>query len=84
MRNQPSLPELLQELTEESASKVKLAVTDIDGVLRGKLISLEKFRSVAEKGFGFCDVVFGWDAGDQAYDMAGIQVGTRDIPMRRP
>ena len=68
MRNQPSLPELLQELTEESASKVKLAITDIDGVLRGKLISLEKFRSVAEKGFGFCDVVFGWDAGDQAYD----------------
>ncbi|HVU58791.1 MAG TPA: glutamine synthetase [Puia sp.] len=68
MRNQLSLPELLQELTEESASKVKLAITDIDGVLRGKLISLEKFRSVAEKGFGFCDVVFGWDAGDQAYD----------------
>jgi len=68
MRNQPSLAELLQELTEESASKVKLAITDIDGVLRGKLISLEKFRSVAEKGFGFCDVVFGWDAGDQAYD----------------
>jgi len=68
MRNQPSLPELLQELTEESASKVKLAITDIDGVLRGKLISLDKFRSVAEKGFGFCDVVFGWDAGDQAYD----------------
>src|SRR5215831_1950035 len=68
MRNQPSLPELLQELTEESASKVKLAITDIDGVLRGKLISLDKFRSVAEKGFGFCDVVFGWDSGDQAYD----------------
>jgi len=68
IRNQPSLPELLQELTEESASKVKLAITDIDGVLRGKLISLDKFRSVAENGFGFCDVVFGWDAGDQAYD----------------
>lgn len=70
MRNQQSLPELLQELTEESATKVKLAITDIDGVLRGKLISLDKFRSVVEKGFGFCDVVFGWDAGDQAYDNA--------------
>jgi len=68
MRNQQSLPELLQELTEESTTKVKLAVTDIDGVLRGKLISLDKFRSVVEKGFGFCDVVFGWDAEDQAYD----------------
>ncbi|MBN9385121.1 MAG: glutamine synthetase [Chitinophagaceae bacterium] len=70
MRNQQSLSELLQELTEESATKVKLAITDIDGVLRGKLISLDKFRSVVEKGFGFCDVVFGWDAGDQAYDNA--------------
>ncbi|HZE83233.1 MAG TPA: hypothetical protein VE035_02945, partial [Puia sp.] len=29
------------------------------------------FRSVVEKGFGFCDVVFGWDCGDQAYDNAG-------------
>src|SRR5882672_8154872 len=70
MRNQQSLPELLQELTEESTTKVKLAITDIDGVLRGKLISLDKFRSVVETGFGFCDVVFGWDAGDQAYDNA--------------
>ena len=24
----------------------------------------------AEKGFGFCNVVFGWDAGDIAYDNA--------------
>jgi len=70
MPNQQSLPELLQELTEESATKIKLAITDVDGVLRGKLISFDKFRSVAEKGFGFCDVVFGWDAGDQAYDNA--------------
>ena len=68
MTNQQSLPELLQELTEEGATKVKLAITDVDGVLRGKLISFDKFRSVAEKGFGFCDVVFGWDSGDQAYD----------------
>src|SRR3569833_3004794 len=70
MLNQQSLSELLQELTEESATKIKLAITDVDGVLRGKLISFDKFRSVAEKGFGFCDVVFGWDTGDQAYDNA--------------
>ncbi|HEX4849657.1 MAG TPA: glutamine synthetase, partial [Puia sp.] len=49
-----------------------LAVTDIDGILRGKMISMEKFRSVMEKGFGFCDVVFGWDAADSAYDNARI------------
>ena len=68
MRNQQSLPELLQQLSGEHTEKVKLAITDIDGVLRGKVISFDKFRSIAEKGFGFCDVVFGWDAGDAAYD----------------
>ena len=36
--------------------------------MRGKVISFEKFVSIAEKGFGFCDVVFGWDAADSAYD----------------
>ena len=70
MQNKPSVPELLQLLTEQEAQKVKLAITDIDGVLRGKMISFDKFRSVAEKGFGFCDVVFGWDSSDAAYDNA--------------
>ncbi|HTI09373.1 MAG TPA: hypothetical protein VL832_12480 [Puia sp.] len=70
MRNKQSLAELLTHLASQQTEKVKLAITDIDGVLRGKVISFEKFRSVAEKGFGFCDVVFGWDAGDQAYDNA--------------
>ena len=68
MRNQQSLPELLQQLAGQHTEKIKLAITDIDGVLRGKVISFDKFRSVAEKGFGFCDVVFGWDAADVAYD----------------
>ncbi|PID63771.1 MAG: glutamine synthetase [Gammaproteobacteria bacterium] len=46
---------------------VKLAVTDIDGIMRGKYVSLEKFASIADKGFGFCDVVFGWDSDDVLY-----------------
>ena len=57
---------LLKQLTDQKTQKVKLAITDIDGVLRGKVISFEKFKSIAESGFGFCDVVFGWDAGDVA------------------
>ncbi len=47
---------------------VKVAVTDIDGVLRGKYMAREKFFSALEKGFGFCDVVLGWDSNDQLYD----------------
>jgi len=72
MANPPTNKELLQKLMAANTEKVKLAVTDIDGVLRGKVISFEKFVSVAEKGFGFCDVVFGWDAGDMAYDNAAV------------
>jgi glutamine synthetase len=60
--------EVLQLLQANNTDAVKLAITDIDGVLRGKLISFEKFVSIAEKGFGFCNVVFGWDASDAAYD----------------
>lgn len=63
---------LLKQLADQNIQKVKLAITDIDGVLRGKVISIEKFTSIAESGFGFCDVVFGWDAGDIAYDNAAI------------
>lgn len=70
MQNNLSVNEIKKQLTEQNATKVKLAVTDIDGILRGKMISAEKFLSIAEKGFGFCDVIFGWDASDAAYDNA--------------
>jgi len=35
--------EILQYVKNHPAGKVKLAITDIDGVLRGKYISSEKF-----------------------------------------
>ncbi len=68
MSNQaPTITEILDQLKEQQTDKVKIAVTDIDGILRGKIISFEKFASIIEKGFGFCNVIFGWDAGDIAY-----------------
>lgn len=48
-------------------TKVKLAGVDVDGILRGKLISKAKFLSIAKNGFGFCSVIFGWDMHDQTY-----------------
>jgi len=72
MNNQPPGSDILQLLAKQHTEKVKIAVTDIDGILRGKVISFEKFKGIIEKGFGFCDVVFGWDAGDQVYDNAKI------------
>ncbi len=49
-------------------SHVKVGVFDADGILRGKYMAREKFFSALEKGFGFCDVVLGWDSNDQLYD----------------
>ncbi|HXB33247.1 MAG TPA: hypothetical protein VNV35_07490 [Puia sp.] len=68
MNSQIAIDELLHQLEVAGTEKVKLAITDMDGILRGKVIAFDKFKSVVAKGFGFCDVVFGWDAGDQAYD----------------
>ncbi|WP_316816654.1 glutamine synthetase family protein [Pedobacter nyackensis] len=60
--------EILAYVKQHPSGKVKLAVADIDGVLRGKYISSEKFVSAVEGRLGFCDVTFGWDMADVAYD----------------
>ena len=79
----------LTAVRKSGSSKVKVAVSDIDGVLRGKYLQIEKFLGAAEPspagGFGFCDVVFGWDVGDQTYDnttLTGWQHGFPDALAR--
>ncbi len=63
---------LREAFSQKGIRRVKVGGFDIDGVLRGKYVSLEKFWSVAESGFGFCDVIFGWDIGDVLYDNADV------------
>ena len=75
--------EILQYVKDHPSGKVKIAFTDIDGILRGKYISSEKFLSVIENGMGVCNVVFGWDAADVVYDNAqytGWHTGYPDSP----
>ncbi|HTP38784.1 MAG TPA: hypothetical protein VMI92_04355 [Steroidobacteraceae bacterium] len=55
-------------VTERGLSHVKVGLFDNDGLLRGKYMSREKFFAALDKGFGFCDVVLGWDSNDQQYD----------------
>jgi glutamine synthetase len=63
---------LKQKFDERKIKKVKVGGFDIDGVLRGKYVSLDKFWGIAEPGFGFCDVIFGWDIADILYDNAKV------------
>ena len=72
---------------QRELTHVKVGVADIDGVIRGKYMSREKFFSALDKGFGFCDVVLGWDSNDQLYEgvniqYTGWQTGYPDAPVR--
>jgi glutamine synthetase len=58
----------IEAVRKSPATRVKVAVSDTDGVLRGKYLHKEKFLGAVESGFGFCNVVFGWDSGDVCYD----------------
>ncbi|GAA3554606.1 glutamine synthetase family protein [Snuella lapsa] len=73
---------IIKRLKASKHNKVKVAITDIDGVLRGKLMHVDKLISALESGFGFCSVVFGWDVGDFAYDnteLVGWHTGYGDF-----
>ena len=59
-------------LAAKGVAKAKLGAFDVDGVFRGKYVSLEKLLSAAGGGLGFCDVVFGWDVADELYDNAKV------------
>jgi glutamine synthetase len=75
------IEDLREQFQKDGVRKVKVGAFDIDGVLRGKYLSLDKFWSAAEGGLGFCDVVFGWDLSDQLYDnvtVTGWQTGYPD------
>ncbi|HVH43209.1 MAG TPA: glutamine synthetase family protein [Labilithrix sp.] len=63
---------LKKKFVEMNIKKVKVGGFDLDGLLRGKYVSLDKFWSVVEPGFGFCDVIFGWDIADVLYDNAKV------------
>ncbi|HEX2730654.1 MAG TPA: glutamine synthetase family protein [Polyangiaceae bacterium] len=74
--------EWIRALQAEGVQRVKVGGFDLDGVLRGKYISLDKLRSALNSGFGFCDVIFGWDVADALYDNAtvtGWNTGYPDI-----
>jgi glutamine synthetase len=64
---------------------VRFAVTDIDGVCRGKHISAEKAISMLNGGGTIASAVFGWDIADELYDnvsFTGFHTGFPDVGLR--
>ncbi|GEO09820.1 glutamine synthetase family protein [Segetibacter aerophilus] len=61
-----------QRIENLETDKIKFAVTDIDGVVRGKIISKAKLLKGLEEGLGFCNVIFGWDINDVVYDNTSV------------
>ena len=75
----------MNDLLRPDDYKINYAFADIDGVLRGKVISRQKFMDGLTDGYGFCDVVWGWDAADAPYDngqTTGWHTGYPDATLR--
>jgi glutamine synthetase len=70
-----SASKIVADLEARGVTRAKIGGFDVDGVLRGKYVSMEKLKSALSGGFGFCDVIFGWDIADVLYDSAAVQVG---------
>ena len=78
-----SIEEILRQTKDDR--RVKVAIADVDGILRGKFVHRDKFESILQKGFGFCDVVLGWDMADECYDnvsLTGWHTGYPDANVR--
>ena len=83
--NVKTAADALKIVEERKISHIKVGLFDMDGVLRGKYMSKAKFTSALEGGFGFCDVVLGWDSNDQLYDnitFTGWHTAFPDAPVR--
>ena len=52
-----STKEILQYVKDHPSGRVKIAYSDIDGILRGKYVSTEKFLSIADGTTSFRNVV---------------------------
>src|ERR1700733_11189205 len=64
--------ELREAFDKQGIRRVKVGGFDVDGILRGKYIALDKLRGALKEPMGFCDVIFGWDASDTLYDNARV------------
>ena len=69
-------------LSDHPSPRVKVAVTDIDGILRAKYLAKDKVLHALDDGLGFCNVIFGWDSRDVVYPGPTADPGFADARAR--
>lgn len=68
-----------------SQSHIKIAICDLNGILRSKYIAKTKYEKALKEGLGFCDVIFGSDIDDQLIDnlhFTGWHSGYPDVKLQ--
>lgn len=73
-------PELIDLINHQISPYIKVAITDLDGLLRGKLMHKDKLLKSLKEGFGFCDVIFGWDSTDALYEKDSVTGWSKGFP----
>ncbi|MYH70512.1 MAG: glutamine synthetase [Gammaproteobacteria bacterium] len=72
-----------QLLHENDIDTIKLGMVDIDGLWRGKRVTVDYFlNSIIPKGAHICDIIFGWDIQDkliQGLKFTGWHTGYPDV-----
>lgn len=77
---------LAKTIKQRGLTHIKLGLTDLDGVIRGKYVAAADFVAGLESGIGFCSCIVGWDCNDQLYTnnpagITGWHTGYQDIPI---
>jgi glutamine synthetase len=77
---------LAQRVEQRDLGHVKLGVTDIDGVMRGKYLAADELLAGLGGGLGVCSCLIGWDCDDTLYTnnpdgVTGWHTGFPDMPV---
>lgn len=73
------MKDIINQLKASAHNRVKVGVTDLDGILRTKYLHRDKVLSSLESGMGFCNVIFGWDSQDTLYGQSSPDPGFADL-----
>lgn len=78
--------DLVRMVEERKLSHVKLGVTDVDGVMRGKYVAASDLMAGLDGDLGLCSCLIGWDCDDTLYTnnpdgISGWHTGYPDMPI---